>query len=61
MVYYSDLITNGAKIEYDHNEIKQSYDDIYTFSYTSGTTGPPKGVLLSHGNFLACISSFTSH
>lgn len=26
-------------------------DDIATLVYTAGTTGPPKGVILSHGNF----------
>lgn len=34
-------------------DIAVSEDDVAVFSYTSGTTGRPKGAMLTHGNLLA--------
>jgi long-chain acyl-CoA synthetase len=32
------------------------YDDIALFCYTSGTTGDPKGAMISHGNVLSALA-----
>jgi long-chain acyl-CoA synthetase len=40
-----------ATIGHKHNP--PSVDDIATFSYTSGTTGEPKGAIITHGNIMS--------
>ncbi|CAN2205916.1 FAA1 Long-chain acyl-CoA synthetases (AMP-forming) [Candidatus Nanopelagicaceae bacterium] len=50
------LRTAGAHIsdaEIDNRRHTLSPDSLATLIYTSGTTGKPKGVQLTHGNFLA--------
>ncbi|KAK3921551.1 LOW QUALITY PROTEIN: Long-chain-fatty-acid--CoA ligase 5 [Frankliniella fusca] len=41
----------------DHPEVPPSKDDLCTICYTSGTTGNPKGVMLTHENVVASMSA----
>jgi long-chain acyl-CoA synthetase len=51
----------AAHPDYVEQEIdKGSADDIALLAYTSGTTGRPKGVMLSHGNLIASGEAFAA-
>ena len=59
----ADLEARGAEnLEATAEDRKRRYDqpkrdDTATYTYTSGTTGPPKGVIQTHGNMLAMLES----
>src|SRR3954453_22917168 len=54
----TELAERGAShdaVEYEERWSSVTPDDICTFIYTSATTGPPKGCVISHGNYRAML------
>jgi long-chain acyl-CoA synthetase len=51
----------GKTVEFSKRLSAVSKKDIATICYTSGTTGPPKGVVLLHKNILAELEGLKKH
>jgi len=62
-----DLIQQGAELDSAEPELfnslvaKVNPDDLATFMYTSGTTGMPKGVMLTHHNIGSNVQSIEEY
>lgn len=63
LIHYKDLIKAGADWRLQHPEKikgeiwKGKTEDVATIIFTSGTTGTPKGVQLTHKNFLCQLEN----
>uniref|UniRef100_A0A646QEB8 Long-chain-fatty-acid--CoA ligase n=1 Tax=Hemiscolopendra marginata TaxID=943146 RepID=A0A646QEB8_9MYRI len=55
LVSFSDIVQLG--IQQPHEDVPPKPSDLCTICYTSGTTGKPKGVMLTHENVVADVSA----
>lgn len=59
VIYFQDIVNEDCEFdtELPYDDLP-SKNDIATICYTSGTSGMPKGVMLTHLNFMATVIGF---
>lgn len=57
-VRFADLVANDGR--YTPHAVKNPADEVAILQYTGGTTGVPKGAMLTHGNITATVQMYCS-
>ncbi|HEU4320984.1 MAG TPA: AMP-binding protein [Acidimicrobiia bacterium] len=66
-IFWDDFIALGQAHRSDHpgaverRMAEAEEDDVMTLVYTSGTTGPPKGAMLTHANVTFCLEELVNN
>merc|ERR1712042_209451 len=58
--FMSMMISDDGSMYQNSGEATDPHKDVVVMPYSSGTTGPPKGVCLSHFNLVANCCQITS-